>query len=78
MEIDKKFGKQWSSNNTSELDDLAFFLHLKDASQPGYPLIDQDTFIEFKDIINNITYYYQKANIILRCDKINKIKNGYR
>lgn len=73
MEIDKKNGQQWSSEKTSELDDLAFFLHLSDASQPGYPLIDQDSFIEFKDIENNIASYYEKANFILRTDKINKI-----
>ena len=73
MIVNKKIGKGWSSDETTELDDLAFFLHLKEARQPGFPFCEQKIFIEFKDSIDFLNSFYKKANIILRTEKINKI-----
>ena len=78
MQVDKTFGKGWSSNETTELDDLAFFLHLKEVRQTGFPFVEQEIFIEFKDSIDFFNSFYKRANVILRTEKINKIKNGYR
>lgn len=75
MEIDKSKGL-WAQNtdiekyNIKYIDDLAYYLYVKDLDINFiYPQIG------FKDYFQGSPEYYNKANIILRKEKINKLKN---
>lgn len=77
MKVDKTFGKGWSTNETTELDDLVYYTLLKSYKNPNYPIVDQDTIIELKNH-PELKVDYDNANMLLRVDKIEKLKNANR
>lgn len=77
MKVDKTFGKGWSTNETTELDDLVFYIYLNGCKHPDYPIVDQDTIIELKNH-PELKVDYDNANMHLRKDKIEKLKNANR
>ena len=87
MEIDKKkISANWYHGSTS-LDDIAYVLYIKKCDElsltEGYQLtlMDQVTFITLgrdRTWIDQCYKHYEEANLILRNEKINIIKNGNR
>ena len=87
MEIDKKkISANWYHGST-RLDDIAYVLYIKKCDElsltEGYQLtlMDQVTFITLgrdRTWIDQCYKHYEEANLILRNEKINIIKNGNR
>ena len=71
MVIDKTFG-DWDFTYSSILDDYAYSLFLKNCSFDVIPLEQYN----FKYLYEE-SYYYSKANLILRKEKIEKIKRKH-
>lgn len=76
MEIDKTIGIFDYKNSTDE-DDIAFYLYCQ--SNDSADTFNQDFFCRLRKVKNPIVdKYYKECKLILRMQKIEKIKNGLK
>ena len=62
--------------NKKELDNIAYNLYVKSFKENFYDIITKETFVFFKNLIYQ--KYYDESSLILRRQKIEKIRNGIK
>ena len=76
MEFDKSIGPgYWNVENSTLLDDLAFSLICEEITWKNGDYRNQAFFRQHKDSFP-YNKYYEKAKLILRAEKINKLTDG--
>lgn len=76
MEFDKSIGC-WDEIFATELDDIAYSLYIESIDKDSdeiEELMVQGFFVRWKEL-EYISKYYESAQLILRNEKLNKIKN---
>jgi len=73
MEFDKSDKGYWCADNPSYLDDVAYNLFYTNQLKNGYAYVNQVFFRHHRKDFP-YTKYYQKAKVLIRQEKLDKIK----